>query len=107
MQKHKERNIDIKFTYGKMDRFLECDGKIHGSLETPTESTIKRNADFERINLDYILINDESIKFLKKVMNDEGKMIGIKTDDIIEFLVTYLAWMEYSKHLARQEAGIE
>lgn len=105
-QKRKERNVDIKFTYGKMDRYLEVDGKIHGSLEQPTESTLKRNADFERIKLDYILINHESISFLRKIMMKEGKLSHIKESDLIEFLVTYRAWEEYSKHLARIEAGL-
>lgn len=102
-QKYKERKIDIKFTYGQMDRYLEVDGKIHGSLEQPTPSTLKRNADFERIGLDYILINHESITFLRKIMQEEGKLSGVRESELIEFLVSYRAWEEYSKHLAKME----
>jgi hypothetical protein len=104
-QKHHKRNIDIKFTYGKMERYLEVDGKIHGSLEMPTETTLKRNADFERVKLNYILINHESITFLRKIMQEEGKISGVKESELIEFLVSYRAWEEYSKHLAKLEAG--
>jgi len=104
-QKYKQRNIDIKYIYGSMDRYLEVDGKIHGSLEQPTASTLKRNADFERIGLQYTLINHESITTLRKIMQSEGKLSSVKEPDIIEFLVSYMAWQEYSKHLAKIEAG--
>ena len=100
-QKYKERNVDIKFVYGKMDRYIESDGKVHGTLEMPTASTLKRNADFERINLEYILINHESIKELRKIM----ELKNVSIDELTEFLVTYRAWEEYSKHLAKLEAG--
>jgi hypothetical protein len=100
-QKYGERNIDIKFEYGKMERYLESDGKVHGTLEMPTESTLKRNADFERVKLNYILINHESIKELRKIM----ELKNITIDELTEFLVTYRAWEEYSKHLAKLEAG--
>ena len=100
-QKHGERNIDIKFEYGKMERYVESDGKVHGSLEMPTESTLKRNADFERLKLNYILINHESIKDLRKIM----ELKNITVEELTEFLVTYRAWEEYSKHLAKLEAG--
>ncbi len=100
-QKYGERNIDIKFEYGKMERYLESDGKVHGTLEMPTESTLKRNTDFERIKLNYILINHESIKELRKIM----ELKNITIDELTEFLVTYRAWEEYSKHLAKLEAG--
>lgn len=100
-QKKGERNVDIKFVYGKMDRYLESDGKVHGTLETPTESTLKRNADFERNRMNYILINHESIKELRKIM----ELKNISIEELTEFLVTYRAWEEYSKHLAKLEAG--
>jgi hypothetical protein len=100
-QKHKERKIDIKFTYGKMDRYLEVDGKVHGNLETPTESTIRRNADFERTNLPYIIINTESISKLRKIMG----LKNVSFNELTEFIVTYRAWEEYSKHLAKLESG--
>lgn len=104
-QQRKERKIDIKYTYGKMERYIEADGKVHGSLEQPTESTLKRNADFERANLPYTLINQESITGIRRMMQDEGKLKNITEPDLTEFLVTYLAFMEYSKHLAKIEAG--
>lgn len=100
-QKLHYRKIDIKFVYGKMTRYMEVDGKIHGDLEQPTLSTLKRNADFERVNLNYILINHESITNLRRIMQKEGKFKNITEPDLIEFLVTYRAWEEYSKHLAR------
>ena len=100
-QKYGERNIDVKFEYGKMERYLESDGKVHGSLEMPTEKTLKRNADFERLKLNYILINHESIKDLRKIM----ELKNITVDELTEFLVTYRAWEEYSKHLAKLESG--
>jgi len=100
-QKRHERNIDIKFCWGKMDRYLESDGKVHGSLEQPTASTLKRNADFERNKMSYILINHESIRMLRKIM----ELKNVTVDELTQFLVTYRAWEEYSKHLAKQEAG--
>ena len=93
--------MDVKFEYGKMERYLESDGKVHGTLEMPTLSTLKRNADFERRKMDYILINHESIKDLRKIM----ELKNVSIDELTEFLVTYRAWEEYSKHLAKLEAG--
>lgn len=100
-QKLHNRSIDIKFTYGKMERYLESDGRVHGTLEQPTESTLKRNADFERAKIPYILINHESIKDLRKIM----KLSNVSIEELTEFLVTYRAWEEYSKHLAKIESG--
>lgn len=106
-QKHHGRKIDIKYTYGEMERFMEIDGKIHGDLENPTESTLKRNADFERIGIGYCyynIINTESIKGIRQTLQKEGKLKSINENHLIEFLVTYIAWENYSKHLARKEA---
>ena len=100
-QKLHNRNIDIKFTYGKMERYLESDGRVHGTLEQPTESTLKRNADFERAKIPYILINHESIRELRKIM----KLSNISIEELTEFIITYRAWEEYSKSLAKQETG--
>ena len=100
-QKFHERNVDIKFSYGKMERYLESDGKVHGTLELPTQSTLKRNADFELNKMNYILINHESIKELRKIM----ELKNISVDELTEFLTTYRAWEEYSKHLAKLESG--
>ena len=104
-QKFHQRNIDIKYIYGRMDRYLEVDGKIHGSLEQPTKRTLERNADFERAGIKYTLINHESITTLRKIMQSEGKLSHVKEPELIEFLVSYMAWQEYSKHLAKIEAG--
>jgi hypothetical protein len=98
-QKYKQRNVDFKFMYGTMNIYLESDGEVHGDLENPSASTIKRNADFNRINLKYVLINHESIKYLLKLMKEDGKMGGISVENMIEFLVTYRAWEEYSKYI--------
>jgi len=100
-QKLKQRKIDMKINYGKMVVYLESDGKVHGTLETPTQSTLKRNADFELGNLPYIIINHESIIELRKIMN----LGHITTEKLTEFIVTYRMWEEYSKHLAKIEAG--
>ncbi|UVF62467.1 hypothetical protein [Nitrososphaeria virus YSH_922147] len=100
-QARKTRSVDIKFTYGKMERYLESDGQVHGTLEQPTIQTLKRNADFERTNLPYIIINHESIRELRKIM----ELKNITIEQLTEFLTTYLAWMEYSKFLAKLEAG--
>jgi len=100
-QKYHNRQIDIRFTYGKMDRWLESDGRVHGTLEQPTQRTLDRNADFERGKLKYVLINHESIRELRKIMG----LKNITIDQLTEFLVTYRAWEEYSKHLAKLEAG--
>jgi hypothetical protein len=100
-QKYHKRKIDIKFSYGKMDRYMESDGKVHGNLETPTLSTMKRNSDFEKAKIPYMLINHESIKDLRKIMG----LKNITIDELTKFLVVYRAWEEYSKHLAKIEAG--
>jgi len=100
-QRYHERNIDMRLTWGKMEAYLESDGKVHGTLEQPTERTTKRNADFERIKLNYILINHETIKDLRKIM----KLKNVSIDQLTEFLTIYRASEEYSKHLAKMEAG--
>ena len=96
-QKYKQRKIDMKISYGNMELFLESDGKVHGDLETPTKSTLARNRDFEKAGLDYILINHESIRILRKIM----KLKNISIEQLTEFIVVYRAWEQYSKHLAR------
>ena len=98
-QKRKQRNIDMKVSYGNMDLYLESDGKVHGDLETPTESTRKRNADFTRVGLNYILINHESIRELRKIM----QLRNISIEELTEFITVYRAWEEYSKHISTGE----
>lgn len=100
-QKHKQRSVDIKYQYGKMERYLESDGKVHGNLENPTESTLKRNTDFEKAKMQYMIINHESIKELRKIMG----LSNVSVEELTKFLVVYNAWQEYSKHLAKVEAG--
>ena len=100
-QKHHKRKIDIKYQYGKMERYLESDGKVHGNLESPTESTMKRNTDFEKANIKYSLVNHESIRELKKLMS----LSNVTVEELTKFLVVYRAWEEYQKHLAKLEAG--
>lgn len=100
-QKYHQRSIDIKYQYGKMERYLESDGKVHGNLETPTQSTLKRNSDFEKARIPYMIINHESIRELRKIMG----LKNVSVEELTKFLVVYNAWQEYSKHLAKVEAG--
>jgi len=100
-QKFNRRTVDIKFIMGKMERYLESDGFVHGSLEALTYRTLQRNADFERAKMKYVLINHETIRELRKIMG----LKNITVNELTEFLVTYRAWEEYSKHLAKLEAG--
>jgi len=41
---------------------IELDGSIHGSLEFATEKTMRRNADYNRAGIIYILLNEEQMK---------------------------------------------
>jgi len=41
---------------------IELDGGIHGSLEMQTDKTKKRNADYNRANIIYILLNEQQAK---------------------------------------------
>jgi len=100
-QKMGMRNVDMKITYGHMELYLESDGKVHGTLETPTFSTQKRNMDFNRAKMNYILINHESIKELRKIM----ELKNITVEQLTEFLATYRAWEEYSKYLSNPPEG--
>ena len=105
-QKCKERTTDFKVMYGKMVFLMESDGEVHGDLENPTKSTMKRNADFKRANLDYVLVNHESIKYLLKIMKEEKKMGGVSLEEMIEFIVTYRAWEEYSKYISSKGENV-
>jgi len=88
--RNKIRNPDLKIVYGKFEVYLEVDGKVHGILEAPTENTLKRNADFERTNMNYIVLSEEDCKFH-----------GID----IEKLAAYRVGEEYTKFLAKVENG--
>ncbi len=97
-QKYKQRKIDMKVSYGNMELYLESDGKVHGDLETPTISTRKRNSDFNKAGLNYILINHESIRILRKIM----ELKNISIEELTEFLTVYRSWEEYSKHISSE-----
>ena len=96
--RNKIRNPDIQIKFGSMNVILESDGKVHGDLEQPTKATIERNKDFERTDIDYILVNHEHVNILKKILN-----IVANDDDLVRFLSAYRACEEYSKHLAKEE----
>jgi len=93
---NKIRNPDLKISFGKMTRFLESDGRVHGTLEQPTSSTQRRNEDFERNNMKYILINHETLRELKKILK-----VVISDDDLLKLVSAYLVLEQYGKHLAK------
>ena len=95
--KNKIRNPDIVITFGGMTVILESDGKVHGNLEMPTKSTIQRNMDFENTFRNYILINHEHIKELKKIL-----CIVANDEDLANFISAYRACEEYSKSLSKK-----
>ena len=82
------RNPDFRIKFGKFQCFLELDGKVHGTLEQPTQKTLSRNADFERAKLPYVIVSEEDAKFFKLDICD---------------LSAYLIEQEYSKFLSREE----
>jgi len=84
------RNPDLKVEIGKFECYIELDGKIHGSLEQPTEKTIKRNIDYEVAHYNYIILSEEDAKFFKLDVAD---------------LAAYRINEEYSKHLAKVNGG--
>ncbi len=53
---------DLSYWAGDKLIVIELDGGIHGSLEMPTEKTMKRNADYNRAGIIYILLNEEQCK---------------------------------------------
>ncbi len=50
---------DLSMKYKNKLIVIELDGGIHSSLETPTNKTLRRNADYNRAGIIYILINEE------------------------------------------------
>jgi hypothetical protein len=97
--KNKIRNPDIVIKFGGMVLILESDGKVHGNLEMPTKSTIQRNTDFENTFRNYILINHEHIRELKKIL-----CIVANDEDLANFIAAYRACEEYSKSISKKQA---
>jgi len=50
---------DLTMMYGDRMIVIELDGGVHGSLEIPTNKTKKRNADYNRAGIIYIILNEE------------------------------------------------
>jgi len=95
---NKIRNPDLKISFGKMITYLESDGKVHQTLEMPNDRTQKRNEDFERAEIPYILINHETLHELKKILK-----IAIPKDDLIKIISVYCVLEQYAKFLAREK----
>jgi hypothetical protein len=93
---NKIRNPDIEARYGKMKLFLESDGKVHGTLEFPSKSTIRRNQDFQNIKQDCIMINHESLKELKKILK-----LSIPIEDVIKLVSAYMVLERYGWHISK------
>jgi len=53
---------DLSHWHGDKLIVIELDGSIHGSLEFATEKTMRRNADYNRAGIIYILLNEEQMK---------------------------------------------
>jgi len=96
--KNKIRNPDIIISFDDMKVILESDGKVHGTLELPTQQTINRNIDFENTKMNYILINHEHIRELKKILG-----LVASDNDLANFISSYRACEEYSKHIAKKQ----
>ena len=84
------RRPDLKVVFGKFQVYIEIDGHVHGILEQPTENTLRRNCDFERVNMNYIILSEEDAKFH-----------GLD----IKGLAGYRVGEEYTKFLAKLENG--
>ena len=81
--RNKIRNPDIIIKFGGMEVILE--------------STMQRNNDFEKTNYNYIVINHEHIKELKKILG-----IVANDEDLVNFISAYRACEEYSKHISKK-----
>ncbi len=53
---------DLTIDYKGKLILIELDGPVHGSLEFQTEKTKRRNADYNRAGIIYILLNEEQCK---------------------------------------------
>lgn len=85
------RNPDLKINFGEFTCYLESDGVVHGDLENPTHATIQRNNDFKKAQLQLIIINHETIKYLKRIFN-----IDVPYENLIGFLAAYMVLAKYS-----------
>lgn len=95
---NKIRNPDLKITFSNLTLYQESDGKVHGTLEQPTELTLARNADFIRAGIDFRQINHETIKELRRILG-----INATIEDLTKFLSVYLVLESYSIHIARSK----
>lgn len=85
------RRPDLLVKFGKkFEVYIEIDGAVHGNLEQPSTNTLKRNSDFERTHMNYIILSEEDCKFYS---------LDIKS------LAGYRVGEEYTKFLARVESG--
>jgi len=82
---------DLKVEIGKFECYIELDGAVHGSLESPTEKTVRRNTDYEVAHYNYIILNEEDAKFFKLDIPD---------------LAAYRINEEHSKFLAKMNGGL-
>lgn len=60
--KNKLRVPDLTMFQKEKLIVIELDGPIHGSLEMQTEKTRRRNADYNRAGIIYILLNEQQAK---------------------------------------------
>ena len=60
--RNKLRVPDLTVTHKGKLIVIELDGPVHGSLEFQSEKTKRRNADYNRAGIIYILLNEEQCK---------------------------------------------
>lgn len=91
-QARKNRNVDLMTTNTTPRIIIELDGKSHGGLGSIDESTAtqKRNADFTRANMPYVIVNEELADYLN--------LDKIK-------LMEYLIYHKLSEEMARNNAN--
>jgi len=61
---------DLSMWKGDKLIVIELDGKVHQSLEDPTKKTLRRNADYNRAGIIYILINEEQAEAYNLELRD-------------------------------------
>jgi len=80
------RNPDIKVKFGDFYCYVELDGKVHQTLDEPTEKTLIRNSDYERTNTPYIILNES-----------DALEHNLDLCDLVTYLISY----EHTKQMAR------
>ena len=50
---------DLTLTGTSKTVIIELDGGVHGDLELPNEKTLRRNADYNRAGIIYIILNEQ------------------------------------------------